>query len=286
MDPKQLVLLVFQVSIIFTVFGFGLKATPHDLLYVLRRPGLLARSLIAMFLVMPVVALALSYAFNFPRLVEIDLIALSLAPTPPLLPGRESRSGGNQSYGLGLMAVCALLSIAIVPVSLTFLGAFLGLPSGMSPAVIAGIVFKAALLPLAAGLLLRALAPAIATRLERPVWILVLILMPLAVAAVLFSTAPAMWQTVGSGAILAFVAFLLIGLAAGHVLGGPDPDHSIVLALSTACRHPAIALTIAATSYPDERFGPTIILYLLLGLVVGIPYVAWQKRQMSAHVPA
>jgi BASS family bile acid:Na+ symporter len=184
------------------------------------------------------------------------------------------------------MALLALLSIALVPLSLRFFGAFLGLPSSMSPAVIAGIVFKAALLPLAAGLLLRALAPALATRLERPVWILVTILMPLAVAAVLFSTAPAMWQAIGSGAILAFLAFLLAGFAAGHVLGGPNPDHSIVLALSTACRHPAIALSIASASYPDERFGPTIILYLLLGIIVGVPYVAWQKRQMSAQVPA
>lgn len=286
MDPKQLVLLAFQISIICTVFGFGLKATLGDLLYVLRRPGLLARSLIAMFLVMPVVAVALSRWFNFPRVVEITLIALAIAPTPPLLPGRESRSGGHESYGLGLMALLALLSIALVPLSLRFLGTFFGLPLGTSPTEIAAIVFKAALLPLTAGLVVRRLAPALAARLERPVWILVIILMPLAVAALLISTAPGMWRLIGSGTILAFVVFLVIGFAAGHVLGGPDPDHSIVLALSTACRHPAIALSIASANYPDERFGPAIILYLLLGLIVGVPYVAWQKRQISLHVPA
>jgi BASS family bile acid:Na+ symporter len=103
---------------------------------------------------------------------------------------------------------------------------------------------------------------------------------------VLISTAPAMWRLIGTGSILAFLVFLLVGFAAGHVLGGPDPDHSIVLALSTACRHPAIALSIASANYPDERFGPAIILYLPLGIIVGIPYVAWQKRQISAHVPA
>jgi BASS family bile acid:Na+ symporter len=286
MDPKQLVLLAFQISIVCTVFGFGLKATLDDMLYVLRRPGLLARSLIAMFLVMPVVAVAISRWFDFPRVVDISLIALAIAPTPPLLPGRESRSGGNESYGLGLMALLALLSIALVPLSLRFLGAFFGLPFVMSPTAIAGIVFKAALLPLTAGLLVRMLAPALAARLERPVWILVIILMPLAVAAVLITTAPAMWGFIGTGTILAFLVFLVIGFAAGHVLGGPDPDHSIVLALSTACRHPAIALSVASTNYPDERFGPAIILYLLLGIVVGIPYVAWQKRQMSVQVPA
>jgi BASS family bile acid:Na+ symporter len=286
MDAKQLVLLAFQISIICTVFGFGLKATPEDLLYVLRRPGLLARSLISIFLIMPIVAVALSRWFDFPRVVEIDLIALALAPTPPLLPGREARSGGHESYGLGLMAVLALLSIAIVPLSLKLLGAFFGLPFSLSPAAIAAIVFKAALLPLAAGLIVRALAPAIAARLEKPASMLVKILLPLAVVALLITMAPAMWRLVGSGTILALLVFLLIGFAAGHVLGGPEPDHSVVLALSTACRHPAIALSIASANYPDERFAPTIVLYLLLGIVVGIPYVVWQKRHLSVHVPA
>jgi BASS family bile acid:Na+ symporter len=286
MDPKDLVLLAFQISIICTVFGFGLKATPDDLLYVLRRPGLLARSLIAVFLIMPVVAVALSRWFDFPRTVEIDLIALALSPTPPLLPGRETRSGGHGSYGLGLMALLALLSIALVPLSLTLLGASVGLPFSMSPTAIAAIVFKAALLPLAAGLVMRALAPALAARLEKPVRILVMILAPLAVTAVLISTAPAMWRLIGSGTILAILLFLVIGFAAGHVLGGPEPDHSVVLALSTACRHPAIALSIASANYPDEDFGPTILLYLLLGIAAGIPYVAWQRRHMTAHVAA
>ncbi len=286
MDPKQLVLLAFQVSVISIVFGFGLKATPDDLLYVLRRPGLLARSLIAVFLVMPVVAVALSRWFDFPRVVEIDLIALALAPTPPLLPGRETRSGGHESYALGLMAVFAVLSIVLVPLSLKFLGASFGLPFSMSSTAVAAIVLKAILLPLAAGVIMRALAPALAHRLEKPVSMLAMILMPLAVLAVLISTAPAMWRLVGSGTILAIVIFLVIGFATGHVLGGPDPDHSIVLALSTACRHPAIALSIASANYPDERFGPTILLYVLFGLVVGIPYLAWARRHMRAHVPA
>jgi len=53
-----------------------------------------------------------------------------------------------------------------------------------------------------------------------------------------------------------------------------------VLALSSACRHPAIALGIAAANFPDERFGGTIILYMLVSAIVGIPYVAWQRRRL------
>jgi BASS family bile acid:Na+ symporter len=286
MDPKQLVILAFQISIICTVFGFGLKATPDDLLYVLRRPGLLARSVIAVFVIMPIVAIALARWFDFPRTVNIALIALALAPTPPLLPGRETRSGGHEPYGLGLMAVFALLSIALVPLSIEFLGTFFGLPFSISPMAIAAIVFKAALLPLAAGIIVRTFMPTVAARLDRPLTMIVVILLPLAVLAVLITTAPAMWRLVGSGTILAILLFLSIGLAVGHVLGGPEPDHSMVLALSTACRHPAIALSVASVNYPEAVFGPIILLYLLLGIVVGIPYAVWNRRHITAHVPA
>ena len=47
MDLKQIVILVVQASIVVTVFGLGLKAAPTDLLYLLKQPSLLLRSLIS-----------------------------------------------------------------------------------------------------------------------------------------------------------------------------------------------------------------------------------------------
>ena len=115
---------------------------------------------------------------------------------------------------------------------------------------------------------------------------IVKILMPLGVVVLLIAAAPAMWRLIGGGTLVAMVLFLAIGFVVGHVMGGPDPDHSIVLAISTACRHPAIALSIVSANFPDEQFGAAILLYLLLGFVVGVPYTMWNKRHMTAHVPA
>jgi hypothetical protein len=53
MDTKQIILLALRVAIFATVFGFGLQAKLDDVAYVLRRPGLLLRSLLAIFVVMP-----------------------------------------------------------------------------------------------------------------------------------------------------------------------------------------------------------------------------------------
>jgi BASS family bile acid:Na+ symporter len=94
----------------------------------------------------------------------------------------------------------------------------------------------------------------------------------------------ALWAAVGDGTLIALVVFVAIGLLVGHLLGGPDPDHSVVLALSTASRHPAIALSIASANFPDERFGGTILLYLLVGALAAMPYLSWRRRRASKEV--
>jgi BASS family bile acid:Na+ symporter len=284
MDLKQIVMLALQVSILGTVFGFGLRATAEDLLYVVRRPGLLVRSLLAVFVIMPIVAVALVRMFDFPPTVKIVLVALAFSPVPPLLPKKETKAGGDTSFGLGLMAILALVSIVTVPATVEVLARFLGRQLVSAPGAIAAMLFKGALVPLALGMAVRALAPAIAERLDKPVTLVARVLLPLAVLVLVSGALPAIWALVGNGTVLAMVVFTVAGLAIGHVLGGPNPDHSVVLALSTACRHPAIALAIATANFPNEKFGPIMLLYLIVNAVVGIPYLAWQRRQIARAV--
>jgi bile acid:Na+ symporter, BASS family len=268
------------------VFGFGLKATAGDLLYLVQRPGLFARSLLAMFVVMPIFAVALDRVFDFRPEVEIVLVALAISPVPPLLPQREAHSGGHASYGLGLMALLALVSIMAVPASLAILEWVVGRQLRMPPGTIAGLMIKAVLAPLAAGMVVRAMRPALAQRLEKPVALVAKVLLPLAIVALLVATVPAMWALVGEGTLLALVLFTVAGLVIGHALGGPDPDHAVVLAFSTACRHPALALAIATTNFPDLRFGALILLYALVNAALGIPYVAWHRKHAAGAVHA
>jgi bile acid:Na+ symporter, BASS family len=284
MDLKQIVMLALQVSILCTVFGFGLRATSDDLLYLVRRPGLLVRALLAVFVIMPIVAVALVRMFDFPPTVKVVLVALAFSPVPPLLPKKESKAGGDTSFGLGLMAILALVSIVTVPTTVEVLARFLGRQLVSAPGAIAAVLFKGVLVPLALGLAVRALVPAIAERLDKPVTLVARVLLPLAVLVLVSGALSAIWALIGNGTVLAMVVFTVAGLAIGHVLGGPNPDHSVVLALSTACRHPAIALTIATANFPNQRFGAIILLYLIVNTVVGFPYVAWQRRQIAQAV--
>jgi BASS family bile acid:Na+ symporter len=180
------------------------------------------------------------------------------------------------------MIMLALLSIATVPLWLEVVGRVSGRPLNASPTAIAGIVMKMAVLPLVAGIALRAILPALAEKIARPIALVANVLLLIAILALLFATWRAVWEAVGDGAVAAMVVFVTAGLIVGHLLGGPDREHSAVLALSSASRHPAIALSIAAANFPDLYFVGTILLYLIVNALVGLPYLVWQRRRIAA----
>jgi bile acid:Na+ symporter, BASS family len=117
MSLQVVVELALKASIMLTLFGFGLQATREDLLYLLRRPGVLVRSLVAMFVVMPVFAILMTSFASFDRAVVIALIALSISPVPRVLPTKVTKSGGHPPYGLGFMVTAASLSIVYAPLA-------------------------------------------------------------------------------------------------------------------------------------------------------------------------
>ena len=142
MSLAQLTTLILQVSILLTVFAFGVRANVGDVLYVLRRPSLLIRSLVAMFVIMPIVGVALGQVLELTRSVEIVLVALAVSPVPPLLPGKEQRARGDASYGLGLMAIVGLLSILTVPLGARVASWAFGYNLAMSAGTIGKLVME------------------------------------------------------------------------------------------------------------------------------------------------
>ncbi len=281
MTPQATIGLVLKVSIILTVFGFGLQSSRDDLLYLLRRPRVFGRSLVSMFVAMPLFVLLMTSVVSFNRAVLVALIALSISPIPPLLPKKVTKSTGLASYGLGLMVTAASLSIALIPLATYLLGKYFHRPFAMGPGAVAKLIVPSVLIPIAAGVLLRNLAPAIAKRIGHPLARTAGIMLVLGVICILAFAAPAVWSLVGNGTILAFVAFIFVGLAAGHLLGGRDPDERITLALCTACRHPALAVAIAGANIPEEHHVfAAVLLYVLLNVVLTIPYVAWQRKKV------
>jgi BASS family bile acid:Na+ symporter len=83
----------------------------------------------------------------------------------------------------------------------------------------------------------------------------------------------------GNGMLLAFAAFVATGLLVGHLLGGPEPENRVVLALATASRHPGIAIALAQSAFPAQKLVvPAVLAYLLVSAVVSAAYLRWTKH--------
>lgn len=283
MDLTSMILLALKTSIFLTVFGLALKATADDALYLFRRPVELLRSLFAMNVIMPLFAATVAAVFDLHPAVKIALITLAVSPVPPVFPKKAFKAGGRGSYAIGLVVATALLAIVFVPLAVDLLGRVFARPLQISVATIAQLVFTTVLLPLAAGMTVRHFVPAFADRTAKPVSLVATVLLIASAIPIAVVAWPAVTSLIGNGTIIAIAAFVIVGLAAGHVLGGPASEDRTVLAFSTASRHPGVALAIASANFPGQKLVlGAVLLYLIVNAIVSIPYVEWRKKAHSS----
>jgi bile acid:Na+ symporter, BASS family len=283
MTSFELIKLAVSASIFLTVLGIGLSATWRDATFLLRERGLLFRSLLSMFVVMPVVVAVVAQVSHLPEAVKIALVALAIAPVPPILPRRELKAGGHSGYAVGLLAVGALIAIVYVPVAVEILDRIFGRHGVVSPLTIGKIVLVTILAPLLIGMAVRQWAPRAAEKGAGPVLAIGMILLAAACIPLLMATWRAIVALFGDGTVLIIALVAIGGLLLGHALGGPRPEDRIVLALSTASRHPAVALAAATSGVMETKSElAAILLYVVVSVLVSLPYVMWRRRRAVA----
>jgi BASS family bile acid:Na+ symporter len=277
----QLIQLAIAISIFLTVFALGLNAGLQDAMWLFRKPGLLARSIFSMNVLLVVLAITAAKFLDFDRALATAIIALALSPVPPVFPKKRRKVGATDSYAVALVVSAALVSIVLIPAWLELLGGIFNFEAHLALDKILAIVFFKILLPLFAGILVHRIAPGFAARAVRPISLVAMVLLVIGVLPVLFTSYRGILAMVGNGVLVAVVLFAVVGLTAGHLLGGPDPDDRSVLALATSARHPGLAIAVAVLNFPDRKAAVMIVvlLHLIVGAIVAIPYMKWRKSR-------
>ncbi len=282
MSLQRLIAIALKTSLALTVFSVGLGARPQDIAFLSRRPGLLFRSLLSMNVAMPVAALWFALVFPLEPPVKLALIALMIAPVPPLLPGKLARTGADSSYSIGLFALVSILSCVTVPLTLWIMGALFGVTLHVPVSVIAEIIVPGLLVPLLAGAGINHFWPSLSARLRRPASIVATIGLAVAVVPIMIKFFPRMLELTGGGTIAAIVALAVIGLVTGHLCGGPDADTRAVLAMASATRHPAVAIAVASALFPEEERVPAaVLLYHVVCAIITGPYQLRATRAIA-----
>jgi bile acid:Na+ symporter, BASS family len=268
----SVVLVLLKVSIVLSVFALGLNATVSDTTYLFRHPGELIRAVFSMYVLMPLLAIALLMTLHLHPAVKLTLITLAVSPVPPIVPARALKGDDQDDYTVGLLVAASVLALALIPVAITYFEHSSKVPMEMSARSMAALIIATIWIPLLAGTALHDAAPEFAEQMFEPVSHWATLLLILSALSVLIGSMPAILSLLGDGTLLSLVVFALAGYFIGDFFGRPDFETRRVLGLATATRHPAIAAVIAATAFPRQTLAvPAIVLYLIIaGSVTGL----------------
>jgi BASS family bile acid:Na+ symporter len=274
MTIEAAIKLLLLASIVGNVLALALKARAVETLYLFQEWRLGLRAFVAMFVVVPAVAIAIAWFFELLPAVKIALIALAFSPVPPLLPRKQIKAGGSGSYITGLLVAASLLALIVTPLGFALAGHIFGVSVHIDTLRIARTLAIGIGMPLVLGLIAHRLFGEHVTRYSNVVARLSSILLLVCVATLLIGLAPALWAVMGNGTLVAMIAMILAGLTAGYVLAGDAPELKTALALASAARHPGIAISIATTNFAGEKLAPAaIILFTILNALISIPYL-------------
>jgi bile acid:Na+ symporter, BASS family len=279
MVAKAFAVPLVKLSLALMVLAIGLRSSEGDALWLIRRPGLLARSLLSINVIVPLVALAVTQAFALQPAVEVAIVALSISPVPPVLPIQTGKAGGESAYAIGLLTFDSLAAIVLVPVSVVVLAALLGGTARLAAGPVAVLMLGGVLAPLVVGFAIRHLATGFATRVAGPVNAVGMFVLAIGLLLILLATWPAMRTLLGNGTLLAILIVTALGLFVGHELGGPVDANRPVLALASVSRHPAVAIAVASAAFPSSTLvAPAVLLQFIVAALACVPYIGRLKR--------
>lgn len=265
-------------------FGAGLQVDRDNLKASLKRVGLLGRALLANFVIVPILGIAMVKLFRLPLPIGTGLLLMAIAPGVPLVLSQVRKRGGRLSLAVELAVVLPLLSIVTVPLT-----AALVLPAQIKAELPLGhfaltlVLFQ--LLPLVLGILVSGWLPR-AARLARPLNLVFLVAAIALVALLSRAIIDGIESVYGSRGMLAMLALTLLSMAAGWLLGGPAREDRRILGIGTTLRNVGLASLIATTSLRSSQIAASVLIYLLIQFIVTTAFGVYFSRTAAKEASA
>ena len=253
--------------VVTSMMEMGVGFTIRQIIDALRDVRLVLLALLANFVAMPLGALALDKMLRLDEPLGVGLLLLGAAAGAPFLPKLTELAKGNLPFAVGIMVLLAIGTVGYLPLVLPLLLPGVTVNSGK----IAGWLFLLTLLPLAAGLALRAGYAEVAARVKPLLdWVSNAILVPM-VLLLAVANIDKILHIFGTRGILAGFLLIALGFGIGWMIGGPSSDRRRALALGTGQRNVAAALVVASESFSDPSVVIMVIVVTIVGLLTLLP---------------
>jgi predicted Na+-dependent transporter len=252
---------VFTLTfVVASMLALGFSLTVRQIAAPLSDVQLVIRALLANFVLVPAAAYGLKTVIPIGESFGIGLMLLATAAGAPFLPKLVQLAKGDVALGVGLMVLLMVATVAYVPIVLPLL-----LPGvSINPLDIASSLVVLMLLPLGFALCIRA-RYAEAADLARPIFAqLASVGLMGVMATLLLLNWRTLLETIGTGAILAALLFVVASFLFGYVVG-PSPSTQPVIGLGTAQRNVAAAMVVATGNFAAD---PNVLVMVLVGSVL------------------
>lgn len=273
------ILVLFSVPL--TGLCLGIKTGRAYLIQLWRMPGVLVRFFLATFVIMPALAVVIRLSEDVPRAVWAGLFLISITPPSPGFHGKALKLSADAEISMAWQLTAVLLSIVTIPLTLLIVEGALGLELNLGIRAVTQKILLIYLIPVVAGMLLRRLAPPIASavaRIAAPVAKIASLLLVLLIAVIgakpLFS--------LGVRSLLVVFLFGGVAMLVGHLLGSPPSNFRPTLVAALATRFPAPAFILAKLNGILDPITPVILAYLVFGSVLLGLYNKLLKKQAVA----
>lgn len=270
---------VLVLGVALLVVSVGIRVRADQPLQLLHRPVLALRAMLAMYVAMPAFVLLLVWLLPIQASVGAVLFGFAVSPILPPWAKSGTELGGQDDYVIGLEVLSFGVAILVVPLFIWIVSRTFGVTATLDPFAVEWVLLVTFAAPLVIGMGLTRYFPVAAPRLadlaDRVGGGLVI----LDGAIILLFDGRAILGVIGQGTLVAIAAMVLFGLVAGHLFGGPDPGNRAALASGTVSRHPAVALLLASSAFPEQQTTVlgAVLLYLIVAVVFTLPYERWFK---------
>jgi BASS family bile acid:Na+ symporter len=213
----------------------------------LRNRRLVIKSLLTSALVVPLIAIALTWVIPMEQALATGLILYALAAGTEGGPKFVQLVHGNTPFAFGLLAALLIVTVFFLPLvmNVAIPGADVALGE-----VVAKLLLLVAL-PIGVGMLANARLTNLAERINPAVHRLSMIFLTVAFVLIVYVNIEAI-LSLPSTALLAGVLLFGLSYAAGYIAGGPAVENRKALAFMTFARNGSISMLIAGQVFSDE----------------------------------
>ncbi|MEL6416625.1 MAG: bile acid:sodium symporter family protein [Pseudomonadota bacterium] len=275
------------LSLAFIMLTLGIGLIPADFKRVLERGKPFLIGALCQILLLPIVAFILIYIFRLEGEIAAGFMLLSFCPGGVTSNVISKLARGDVALSVSLTALVSLLSIVTVPILVVWsVGYFMGTDAPpISVTSLAIAMFLITALPVALGMIIRALAPGFISRIEKlflAIASVLFVLIILAAVAVNWSTLMANFAALGPATMLLVALMLSLALTLAAAAGLSWQERKTV-AIEAGIQNGTLGITLAPLIVVGAVGLPAIALpsavYGVAMYLVTIPFVIWIRNK-------